>query len=143
MFRFRLRGRPAAGLRARLSFETLDGRVLLDATPLVAPDPPLTSDVAPNPSPPAITSFTAVEVAPGWYRFTGTVSAEHPEGMVVSLGGEPNSVQGETATVGADGIFSVLIQMRTDGTDDGTVTAVTSDANGTSNTAMTDVTPSH
>ena len=74
--------------------------------------------------------------------FSGEVAAEHPDGMVVSFGGEPNSVQNLSTTVDAYGRFSILVHLATDGSDDGTVTAVTSDANGDSNTAAVDVTPS-
>jgi hypothetical protein len=145
MLRFRLRGPSAAGRRARLSLETLDGRVLLDATPLDQPSPSPTGDTSPAPvAPPQITGFTATEVSTGLYLFSGTVVADHPEGMTVTFGGAPVSLEGKTTTVLADGTFSLLVSMQTDGSDDGTATAVCTDEYGqVSNTATTLVTPSH
>src|SRR6266542_513177 len=143
---FRRHGRMAAPRRTRLFLESLDSRLLPDGVPLDPPDPPPTQEITPAPTPaaPQITSFTAVEVSTGWYRFSGTVLASSPEGMVVSFGGAPISLQNVTTTVQADGTFSILVQMHTDGTDDGTATAVCTDQFGqTSNTAMTYVTPSH
>src|SRR5262245_13364026 len=112
MLRSFLRRPPAALFRARLNLETLDGRLLPSASPLPPPPGPPSADIVPAHHPPVITSFTAVEVGPGLYRFTGTVAADNPAGLVVSFGGEPPSVQGQTATVDADGTFSILINLR-------------------------------
>ena len=139
----------ASPRRARLSLESLDGRIMPDATgtspaPIAvfaqaAPAAPGTSDAAA----PQITSFGAAEISTGWYLFTGTVTAAgNPAGIVVTLGGGPASLAGVTATVQADGTFSVLVQMQTNGNDDGTATAVFTQNGVQSNVAMTYVSPS-
>ena len=136
-----LRPRRAGVRRVRLSIEMLDGRVLCDGTLLDPPDPPPSQQ---NPAPPQIVDFRVEEIQPGWYQFTGTVIAENPNEMVVSFGGDPVSLHNVSVPVRPDGTFILLIQLRTDGSDDGTATAMCTDQYGQqSNIAATDVTPSH
>lgn len=125
-------------------------------TPAVAPFDPFPGAVVGRPPPvtsspiegdpsadgPVIVDFTATEVAHGLYRFTGRVIADSPGGLVVRFGGEPVSVAGLTAVTEADGTFSLLVIVHTDGSDSGYVTAVTQDAQGhTSNTPGVYITP--
>lgn len=72
---------------------------------------------------PTIVSFTAVEGLNNLWTFSGRVTDESPAGLIVTLGG----VQGlsVTATVGADGWFSVTVQLAENIT--GTATAKTTD----------------
>lgn len=144
------RRKSGLGNYARLTLERLADRAapsdLLhdssDALFLLAPtpDPPLIAP--PINQPPQITSFTATETTPGLYRFAGTVADESPEGMVITLTGPQDAVDGQTTTVHADGSFSIILQLRTDGTDAGTVQARTVDSGGLpSNVASVDVIP--
>jgi hypothetical protein len=71
-------------------------------------------------------NFSVAHLGQGWCYFTGTVQDEAPGGLVVTFSGVP-TVQGQTATTAADGTFSLTIQLRTDGTDNGNVSAVTYD----------------
>lgn len=98
-------------------------------------------NIIPPNQPPEITSFTANQISPGKFQFAGEVVDEIPSGMVVSLSGVP-SVQGATATVQSNGSFSTVVQLRTDGSDMGTVYAVTVDSGGlNSNIANVNVYP--
>lgn len=159
--------RPAPGVRTRLSVQVLDDRTAPSSL-LAAEDDPqdeaaraatatylsssneptgtMTSEegtgvLAPTNLPPEIVDFVAVEIGPGLYRFTGRVIDEAPGGLVVAFGGVP-SAEGQSATTNADGTFSLTLQMQTDGSDTGNVSAVTQDASGqTSNVATCWVDP--
>jgi hypothetical protein len=81
--------------------------------------PPINQD-------PVIVDFSAVECGNGYFVVSGRVIDESPDGMIVTLGGS-TSASGMTITVAADGTFSKVIQLRTDGTDSGYITAITTD----------------
>ncbi|MDB5313631.1 MAG: hypothetical protein JWO38_7833 [Gemmataceae bacterium] len=122
--------RTGTGLRARLAVEELGIRATpgsLDGTtpvPVPSPAPTLTSTAGPT-----IVNFSGVQTSPGWYMFTGTVKDSAPGGLTVTFGGVP-SLQGKTVVTASDGSFSLLVQVKTDGSDAGTVTAVTTDSFG-------------
>jgi hypothetical protein len=136
----RRQGRPGPALRARLAVEQLDARVTPGS---LDPSPPEGDSylVAPDSTPPVIVDFTGGEVLHGWYSFTGRVDAgESSGGLTVTFGGVP-SLQGRTAVTASDGTFSLLVQVKTDGSDDGTVTAQTVANGQQSNQATWDITP--
>src|SRR6185312_15815485 len=83
-----------------------------------------TSD--PTNAPPRIDNFNAESLGGGMYNFTGTVVDEMTIGMYVRFSGVP-SMEGVTAQVGPGGMFSLTVSIRTDGSDNGTVSAVTYD----------------
>ena len=147
MFAFFKSTRAGRGLRASLRLESLGDRALpssLDGG--ITPTDPSPTDptlIAPPPSQttPVIDSFTAEEVDYGWYQFTGHVTDDHPGGLTITFGGVP-SLEGKTAVTSADGSFSLLVQVKTDGSDSGEVTAQTVDASGNpSNVAMCFIAP--
>jgi hypothetical protein len=126
-------------LRARLRLESLDARVVPSGwTP--EPSPALDADLA-APAGPQIVEFTAEEFDHGWYHFTGRVQATPScAGLRVTFGGVP-SLQGLSAVTNSDGTFSLTIRVRTDGSDNGTVTAQTTVGGQQSNLALCDITP--
>jgi hypothetical protein len=153
--------RPAPGHRTRLSVQALDDRAapssLLateddrraeaawdEAAAYLSPSGGPTAsmmpvggvgDRGPTNQPPQIVDFAVVRLDTGRYQFTGRVIDEAPGGLAVTFGGVPTAV-GQTTTTNADGTFSLTLQMQTDGSDMGTVTAVTQDVVGLwSNTA--------
>jgi hypothetical protein len=137
MFTLRFRsGGPAPARRTLLHVEELDGRTLPSPLPGGDPSPDGSKggQVGAT-SAPQIIEFTAVEIGPGTWRLSGRVACDSPGGLVVEFGGAPESVQGQTATCDADGYFVLILPVLTDGSDVGTVTAVTSNQYGTSNTA--------
>jgi hypothetical protein len=72
--------------------------------------------------PPQITSFTATQDGDMW-TFSGTVSAQSPQGMIVNI--YVPGVGNESATVGADGSFSLTVSIPPNTS--GTATAQTTD----------------
>jgi hypothetical protein len=97
--------------------------------------------VAPNP--PQINNFWATEgegTQLNYWTFSGSVSDScQVSGMTITFGGMP-SLKGKTATVQADGTFSLLVQLQNG--ESGTASAVTQDWWGqASNTAMAAVNP--
>jgi len=91
----------------------------------------------PPPGAPQIVSFGAVEVVGGVWDFTGTVIDANPAGLTVKFGGEPESLQGASTTTNANGNFDYATMLNTNGSDNGTATAQTTDGQGlTSNLAM-------
>ncbi len=134
--------KPAAtSLRFRPSFELLEGRAIpstLDP-PLDPPtgDPVLfTLDGAPQ-----IVNFTANQIGDGLYVFTGQVKDANPAGLVITFDGVP-TMHGQSTTTDTNGVFSFTMQLRTDGTDVGTVSASTVNAqNVASNEAIVLVNP--
>jgi hypothetical protein len=147
--------RPTPGLRTRLSVQLLDDRAAPSsllaaegdrqaeaawdetAAYLSASGWPTSSmapvggvgDKTPTNLAPVIVDFTVVRLETGGYQFTGRVIDEAPGGLTVTFGGVP-SAAGQTATTASDGTFSLILTLRTDGTDMGTVTAVTRDTAG-------------
>jgi large repetitive protein len=83
-----------------------------------------TAQVAVTNTAPVISGFTAVQGVNGYWTFSGTVTDEHPEGLVVRFGGL-NSLTGQKATVQADGTFSITVQLAAGET--GTASAQTTD----------------
>ncbi|QJW99415.1 hypothetical protein [Frigoriglobus tundricola] len=148
-------------LRARLTLEALDGRLPpstitgtgtdpLDSSALVIPvsaasttttsSTPSTSATPTNAAvtQPQIINFTWSEGTGGIVTFTGQVIDPAPGGLTVSFGGDPESLQGVKTTTDANGNFSKTLIMKTNGTDNGTATAQTTDKQGLqSNIAMT------
>ncbi|AMV24044.1 hypothetical protein VT84_06585 [Gemmata sp. SH-PL17] len=131
-------GREGTALRARLSLERLDARVL--PTPALTDPPPAVPGIEAATGP-QILDFTGEEVEHGWYYFSGRVSAApSASGITVTFGGVP-SLQGKTVTTASDGTFALLIRVKTDGSDDGTVTVQATVNGQTSNIALWDITP--
>ena len=122
--------------RAFLRLEPLDARDLPSS-----PDPGtgLTGGAAvagaPTNQPPEISNFTAREVTNGLFLVSGRVIDENPGGLVVTLGGS-TSAAGTTTTTNDDGTFSVLVQLKTDGTDSGWITATVVDEYGVQSDAV-------
>lgn len=122
--------RPGRGLRVSLRLESLGDRAVpgsLSAS--TTPTDPVLAAPAPAPMAPVIDSFAAQEVNYGWYQFTGHVTDDQPGGLTVTFGGVP-SLEGKTTVTASDGSFSLLVQVKTDGSDTGTVTAQTVDTAG-------------
>ncbi len=89
---------------------------------------------------PHIENFFCSEQPDGWYRFSGQVYDESPNGLTVSFGGAPITLQGDSCQVLLDGSFAIRIKLNGTQTDEGTATAVVTDWWGlTSNTAQCDV----
>jgi hypothetical protein len=137
-------GRPGSALRARLRLEQLDYRAVPSSLSGMGNesleyfyrggDAQLT--VAPQ-----IVDFVGFEVGSGWYRFTGRVQGpESCGGLTVSFGGVP-SLRDEVTTTLSDGSFVLLVQVRTDGSDQGTVTAQTTADGLASNVATYTINP--
>jgi hypothetical protein len=85
---------------------------------------------------PVITSFTAVEHPGDMWTFSGTVSYDcHPEQLVINLAGIP-SLNNVTANVNANGTWSVTVQLNGTYTDNGTISAVTTDPWGNASNTM-------
>ena len=137
--------KPGHTLRSRLSLEELGTRAVPDGN--AAPTPPA-NPIDPgftNPPPvvaaPVIDRFDPSEVAHGWYQITGHVTAANVAGLVVRFDGIPALI-GRTATCDANGNFTLVFQVQTNGNDRGTVSAQTTDANGRdSNLALAFISP--
>jgi hypothetical protein len=145
------RSRPAPRVRAFLRLEELGVRATPsdanpnDPPPLIDPillnPPPPAPPVAPPVAPaPRIDSFGAAEVAHGWYQITGHVTANSPEGLVIRFEGIP-SLEGKTATADANGNFTLVFEVKTDGSDSGIICAQTTQNGVNSNTALTYINP--
>jgi hypothetical protein len=119
---------PRLKSRVVLRLTDLEGRDQPDGG---TGDPPTQPDGQFNPAnlAPVIEDFDAEEVGNGTFLITGRVIDEMPDGLVVALGGG-TSAAGTTVVCDADGYFSVIVQLRTDGTDSGYITATTVDAQG-------------
>jgi hypothetical protein len=90
---------------------------------------------------PQIVDFTCQQIDHGLFLITGRVIDENPAGLTVTLGGS-TSAAGTAIITLTDGSFSKAVQLRTDGTDNGWITAVTVDLQGlVSNTVQQYVTP--
>lgn len=143
-FRFFTRERPASRFRARLRLESLEWRDQPSLLGEFGGVEPLEfgADQVPANVAPVISDFTAEEVGNGLFLFTGRVTDEAPGGLVVTFGGGVPSVSGLTATADENGHFSLLVRLKTDGTEGGTVSATTTDAQGaTSNEAYVYASP--
>jgi hypothetical protein len=76
--------------------------------------------------PPTIVGFACSESTGQEFTFTGSVGAQTAAGLTVTFGGIP-SLSGQTATVAANGLFQLFVQLKNDGSDNGTATAQTTD----------------
>ncbi|MBX9626209.1 MAG: hypothetical protein K2X82_20590 [Gemmataceae bacterium] len=150
-------GRAPTPLRTRLTAEPLGGRYApsgfgpgldpVGGSPVYTPsfsgptNPPPPAPVPGNVAP-QIVGFTAEDLGGGQFRFTGTVVDEAPGGLTVGFGGSVGSVRGKSAVTNSDGTFTLVVRLKTDGSDSGTVTAQTKDRQGlASNVASVDVSP--
>jgi hypothetical protein len=129
------------GCRFVPAFEALEPRYQPAApAPATAPpaDPAVAGSYAPetlDDAPPRIINFAAEEVSAGLFVITGQVIDDNPGGLIVTFGGNVAAVAGRTAEVQDDGTFEIVVQLNTNGTDGGWVTATTVDEVGqTSNT---------
>jgi hypothetical protein len=77
--------------------------------------------------PPRIVDFGWSVSPTGMTTFSGRVIDESAPGLTVTFGGEPESVQGQTTTVGADGWFHFSVLLNGGPADNGMVTAVVTD----------------
>ena len=124
--------RPSAlrtrfALRAFLRVENLEGR----ATPSGDVMPPLSgSSVTSTNQAPQIVDFAAQELGNGLFIFTGRVLDESPGGLTVTFGGGVPTMVGRSCVTDSNGNFSFMIQLQTNGTDIGWVTAKTQDSHG-------------
>jgi hypothetical protein len=75
---------------------------------------------------PTISNFAVSEGGNAIFTFSGTVSAMTPNGLTVTFGGIPALLR-QTATVGSDGSFQLLVHLQADGSDNGMATAQTTD----------------
>jgi hypothetical protein len=108
-----------------------------------ATSPVTTGEQPPNPNAPQINNFVGVELGNGVWQFSGTVTDPNPGGLTVTFGGQPESLQGVTTTTDENGNFNLVIQLNTNGSDDGVVTTQTTDGAGLqSNVALCYVDPS-
>ncbi len=90
---------------------------------------------SPN-QPPVIRNFGGAEGTSPQFTFSGVVSDTSPAGLTVTFGGIPSLV-GKTATTNADGSFSLTVSLNTNGSDNGTAWAQTTDWNGLTSTEAT------
>ena len=123
--------RPVRGLRFKLGLEELGLRITPSGTDDSPPPTPPAGIVNPPPAPvaPVIDAFDAIEVGHGLYKIVGHVTAAAPNGMVVSFAGVP-SLAGKSAVCDANGNFTLVFPVQTNGTDRGTISARTVDSNG-------------
>jgi hypothetical protein len=104
--------------------------------------PPTSGGSSAAASPPIIVEFYAEPGGHGLYTFSGSVEDANPAGVVITFGGIPSMV-GKTAQCDSAGNFSITVDLKTDGSDTGTVTAYATDAAGLqSATDWVDVEPS-
>ena len=149
LLKFSRSARPNRFRSFKLGLEELCPR----ATPSGIDQPPASADPTPSyvappePAPPpaqtapVIDNFDAIEVGHGFYKITGHVTSANVNGMVVTFAGIP-AINGKTAVCDADGNFTLVIPVKTDGSDRGGISAQTTNANGQqSNLALAFVTP--
>lgn len=92
-------------------------------------DPTIVFSPLPSNMPPQIVNFSCEEIGSGVFLISGTVLDESPGGLTVRFGGS-TSAAGQTAVTLTEGSFETTVQLRTDGTDSGWITAVVTDAQG-------------
>lgn len=80
--------------------------------------------------PPEIVNFSVYDFGGGWCLISGQVLDEQPAGLTVSFGGSVATMSGQSTTTAADGTFSVLVQLQTDGSDTGFLLAIATDDQG-------------
>ncbi|QDU23075.1 hypothetical protein [Urbifossiella limnaea] len=141
MLWLRRAARPRPVVRTRLRLEWLSDRITPSGYDT---DLGFGSGLAGSPVlvAPQIVDFVGVETGLGWYRFTGRVtSSATVGGLTVTLGGIP-ALEGKTATTLADGTFSLLVAVQTNGNDCGTASAQTTADGLASNIAYYEINPS-
>jgi hypothetical protein len=74
---------------------------------------------------PDIQNFGYVKGDNNYYTFSGQVTGDVTQGMVVTFSGQSQAMQGKTCTVGVNGWFSITVQIPP--SDLGTVSAVATD----------------
>ncbi|MDY3559474.1 hypothetical protein R5W23_000467 [Gemmata sp. JC673] len=82
---------------------------------------------APANKAPEIVDFDAAEIGNGHFLITGRVVDETPGGRTVTFGGAVAQLAGKTVVTDEDGNFAITVRIKTDGTEGGTVSAVTTD----------------
>ena len=138
--RVHVTSRPTPHLKTRLRLESLDSRCTPSSlSDLSGDDGSGTMYLAapPENAAPQIINFTGAEVVGGAWRFTGDVVDESPGGLTITFGGEPVSLQGETATTDGSGHFELSVLLHTDGSDNGLATARTVDNHGLASNVAT------
>lgn len=130
--------RPAPGTnRARLALESLDPRLspsdLLGtgSDPTVINTDPTVSAITYAPvvnvgaagKAPVIDNFKGAEIVGGLYRFSGEVVGAEPCVWTVTFGGEPDTLRGMQIQTDANGRFSKVLDVKTDKSDDGELSA--------------------
>lgn len=108
--------------------------------PAIQPPPPGTGNPPPGQMAPFIDTFIASEIAHGWFTITGHVKCNNPAGLIVVFDGVP-ALDNVTATVDANGNFTVTFPVATDGSDIGTISAQTTQNGVDSNLALTYMSP--
>lgn len=143
--------------RARLALEPLDPRLapsdllgtgVTDPT-VVNTDPtasttlfaPIDSVDAANKGP-VLANFKGAEIVGGLYRFSGEVVGGTPGVWTITFGGEPDTLRGMQIQTDANGRFSKVLDVKTDQSDDGELSAQGSNAaNEKTNVALTIIYP--
>ena len=72
---------------------------------------------------PVISNFAVEQVNYNEYQFTGTVTGSYVQGLTVTFGGQPLSLQGQKATVNTDGTFTLMVNMIHGADDNGMASA--------------------
>jgi hypothetical protein len=89
---------------------------------------------------PVLTNLKACEGVGDLWTFSGTVTYRSPQGLTVSFGGQPVTLQGKITPVSYTGTFSLSIRLNGTSTDNGMVSAGVMDPWGlTSNTLEVNV----
>jgi hypothetical protein len=88
---------------------------------------------------PQIVNFGVVEGPGGYFTFSGRVVAPSYQGLTVSFGGDPASLQGQTAQVDANGVFQITIKLSGTTNDNGTAIVTATNWWGQSTEAYCDV----
>lgn len=99
------------------------------------------SDIIGTNQAPRIEGFAAQEISNGVFVLTGRVIDEAPGGLTVSFGGTVPSAVGRSCVTTSNGTFSIVMTLRTDGSDVGTITARVTDVGGLSGESFIDVHP--
>ncbi|AWM40695.1 hypothetical protein GobsT_07710 [Gemmata obscuriglobus] len=117
--------------RSRLTLEALEWRDQpsgLGLEPPTGTQPVLVALAAvPVNKAPEIVDFESAEIGNGHFLITGRVVDETPGGRTVTFGGAVAQLTGRTVVTDEDGTFSITVRIKTDGTEGGTVSAVTTD----------------
>jgi hypothetical protein len=145
MFHLLRRGRlagPVGTTRTRLSFDTLESRDCPSGWDVpVFPGYDTRTEPSgggeqtssfPGPGepgqeenlPPTIIEFDFINNGQGSFTFYGTVGDENVDSCTLMFFGTVTTLYGMLVDIGSDGSFSVTVQLRTDGSDIGSVVAI-------------------